>query len=1174
MNKSLYISQTFDSGLRLSLFRRGAQAFILSLLLIPAVIAGIFLMSAEAFALSAEHYAASSRLASGKWVKVGVSTTGIQFISAANLRKMGFADPTKVRAFGFGGRELPMTLTENQPDDLPTAPCIATSKGLYFFAYNNVRWDYAGNLGRTPFTHVGHSYADESWYFLSDSVDSEEMEASESGSSNSGLQEINSFIQPLLHEQDLYHPSNTGSRYLGEDFRSPTRRSFDFNLIDAVDDADCIINVAFASNTTNVSELEIAASGKGGTESYKLNLSSNSESDVFMRYNSTQKTIKAPGNSLKLDLTFRGSGTIQLARLDFIEVQYHRRLKLADGQLYFTLTNASPSIARIEGAENSTIIWDITDARAPKRVATDFSGSSMTFVSPGGFREYVAFTPDKTGYQLSEFTSIGNQDIHSLPVADMLIIAPAEYNEAAAKLAAHHRDHDALSVRILTPEAIYNEFSSGTPDVTAFRRLLKMWYDRGLNSAATPDADADVPESGKIRYCLIMGESTYDNKKKMEMTRKVSYPFVPVWQSATGESQTSSYSTDDYIGMLADASTFDIGRAKLQVAIGRMPFQSAQEASALVDKYIKYVTKPDLGLWRNRIMFLADDQNNGDHLSQSEDMIRAMKNTPSGRNYRYERVYMDSYPIEQSSRGPVYPKAKEKMLELWNNGVVMINYIGHANPVSWTHEDMLNWNDISSFSNSNLPFIYAATCEFGRIDSDTRSGAEVLWAYPESGIIGILTPNRTVYIDQNGLLSKEMGKSLLRQEADGLNRPIGDVMIEAKNNYPRTDNTNKLRYQLIGNPAMRLPVPLHSVRLTSINGVDVESIASSGDLPELKAQSSATLSGEILSPDGSRADNFSGVVEIQLYDAEQVITTLGNGEQGVVSYYNDRKNLLYRGVANVEKGEFEATVLLPSEIGNLYSTAQFLFYAYTPGRLEAHGEYSNLYVYGFDDNASPDADGPTIHSFTLNRDDFTSGGVVHSSPVAMARISDPSGINISDAGIGHKMSLTLDGDTYFNDVNNYYSPDPADHTGGTITYPFSELAPGKHSLKLTVWDNALNSSSATVDFEVAVAKTPEIYSLSTDVNPARDHVNFTLSTDRPKAKVDCRIEVFDLNGRRVWSSESRMSTDLGASLSIPWNLCDPSGVRIPRGIYLYRATIISPEGPTATKSYKLAVTAP
>jgi hypothetical protein len=100
-----------------------------------------------------------------------------------------------------------------------------------------------------------------------------------------------------------------------------------------------------------------------------------------------------------------------------------------------------------------------------------------------------------------------------------------------------------------------------------------------------------------------------------------------------------------------------------------------------------------------------------------------------------------------------------------------------------------------------------------------------------------------------------------------------------------------------------------------------------------------------------------------------------------------------------------------------------------------------------------------------------------------------------------------------------------------------------------------------------------LYEVKTDANPASTNVNFLISHDRPSQTLECKIEVFDLNGRTVWSKETSSVSDYGDYASINWDLCDSAGRRVPRGIYLYRATVATQEGMETTKTNKLAITA-
>ncbi len=170
------------------------------------------------------------------------------------------------------------------------------------------------------------------------------------------------------------------------------------------------------------------------------------------------------------------------------------------------------------------------------------------------------------------------------------------------------------------------------------------------------------------------------------------------------------------------------------------------------------------------------------------------------------------------------------------------------------------------------------------------------------------------------------------------------------------------------------------------------------------------------------------------------------------------------------------------------------------------------------------------------------------------------------------MTLTIDGNKVYDDLTDYYDPDTEDATMGHIRYLLPEQEPGDHEARLTVWDNAGNSTIATLNYRVSLTQSPTIYDVMPDVNPASTSVTFTISHDRPQNTVDCNIEVYDLTGRKVWDAAS--GSNGHSESSATWNLTDGSGQRVPRGIYLYRARVKTAEGIEATKTKKLAVTAP
>ena len=68
--------------------------------------------------------------------------TGIYKLSYADLKNMGFSDPSKVSVHGYGGWPLDEDFSKEYIDDVPSTPVWRGSDYLLFYGKGPVKWEY------------------------------------------------------------------------------------------------------------------------------------------------------------------------------------------------------------------------------------------------------------------------------------------------------------------------------------------------------------------------------------------------------------------------------------------------------------------------------------------------------------------------------------------------------------------------------------------------------------------------------------------------------------------------------------------------------------------------------------------------------------------------------------------------------------------------------------------------------------------------------------------------------------------------------------------------------------------------------------------------------------------------------------------------------------------------
>ena len=205
-------------------------------------------------------------------------------------------------------------------------------------------------------------------------------------------------------------------------------------------------------------------------------------------------------------------------------------------------------------------IWRLEEGRQPalrlKTTEVKVNGRRCVRAAidaDGRQHRYVVFdTSDLTPYQAPTVVGdVPNQNLHAVDSLDMVIITPASgiFDAQAERLAAVHRELDSLRIGVFRADQIYNEFSSGTPDATAYRRFLKMLYDRGLAHGLAP------------RYLLLFGDCAWDNRM-LTATWRTSDPndFLLCFESEKSLNDMECYVMEDYFGLLDDGEGANLKR--------------------------------------------------------------------------------------------------------------------------------------------------------------------------------------------------------------------------------------------------------------------------------------------------------------------------------------------------------------------------------------------------------------------------------------------------------------------------------------------------------------------------------------------------------------------------------------------------------------------------------------
>lgn len=1100
-----------------------------------------------------------SGMAEDAWYKIRIPQSGIYKLTYNDLQAMGInlsgLDPRNLRLHGNGGGILPEGNNIERHDDIREMAIQVVGEGdgrfdpgdyILFYAGGPDTWIYSETEKR--FNYIKNPYSDYAYCFLvvgnRPGLRITSFPVPETPVSYT----INQFTDRYHYEKDLVQLTKSGRQWYGELFDVQTH--YDFNLsLDGIETGSSVwLKSAVVGRSFANSVMKVSVAGNTLLQQSMGSVPASGLEAEFAKRVIDTASFKVQGKDVKITYSYLKPMTSAQAWLDFFTVNWRRALSFSQGQLAFRqplpVSTLEAVKYRISNAPANLQVWDITDPIRPMSLTLQNSGNIAEFISlPDKLREFVAF--DGTSFLTPEPVGlVANQNLHGMGDVDYIIISHPDFLEQAQQLAEIHRQMHDLRVEVVTPDMVYNEFSSGAQDPTAIRDFMRHLRRVSQNK-------------NKPAYLLLFGDASYDFKDRLPNNTN----FVPTYQSVETLNPVYTFATDDYF-VLLDSTEGKGAMGTPDMAVGRIPVTTKEQAASYLEKLHNYLSNSDrtMGDWRVTLCFVADDEDGNTHLRQANELAEYVStNHPV---FQINKIYLDAYDQVTTPGGQRYPEVTQAINQQVNNGALLINYTGHGGETGWAHERILEVSDINAWKNfDRLPLFVTATCEFSRYDDPQRiSAGEYVFLNPSGGGIALFTTARLTFGGSNITLNRSFIKYLF-SKTQGKYPTLGQAVMKAK--QEGGSDLNGKKFILLGDPALTLVYPENNVNALTINGVSV-------DIPSdtLKALSQVVITGEVANPLNYHLADFEGNVTATVFDKESLVMTKGNDPGSIPTTFTLRKNVVYKGKAVVKDGFFTFSFIVPKDIEYKFGYGKLNFYAQSDAT-DAAGYFSRIVVGGVNKNAGIDETPPVIALY-MNDLNFRDGGITDENPVLLARLSDESGINTVGSGIGHDIVAVLDDDTRHPIIlNQYYASDVGTFTSGTVKYPFKNLPEGEHVVRLTAWDVYNNSSSATLRFVVKNSSTTEISRFYNYPNPFSYNTWFVFEHNQAGGRLEAMIEIYDLSGRKVRTLQHTIALAGYRNEPIPWDGRTDSGALLPQGFYLARLTLTDEKGNIMVKSTRL-----
>lgn len=1129
------------------MFRQSYREFILAFLALASTVR-------FAVALPTSYYATESILSSGKWVKVKVSTTGMQEITFGQLRAMGFSDPEKVAVYGYSGIELRSNeFSESMPDDLPMVPVASYGEKLVFY----------GVASEAPVEYYYNNYLpvkyrvqllrnlnnDCSYYFLTDSRPRLEVGVSDTAADETlaAVETAHGLVWKNFTDR---HPDGLGAYLFGENIADAGTVTYPVYLPDydpsATEAPSMSYGLALKALTGRVEfTVDGAQMCYTSVQGY-----GNDPSHLAYRYGSGTSFFSGMTKTADdiYDVTVdpsKSGSPLSEASVDYYAFSYPRTTDvsaLAQQLLSFPSLQAGQPV-RLLNATSSTRVWAVTPSASPKEMAVKniSADGAVGFVADGKISmntttpglQTIVFDPSRELCAVEVVGEVASQNYHAMEVPQMLVVASGKTYGKALELAEIHREKTGVEVTVVPFQDICNEFASGLPHPMAIRRFAKMLHDRN---------------PGKFQAILLFARAFNDNtgRTASETPEEFAETYIPMFQcedtSGAGEA-TKSYSTDALYGMLSDDFVFDYSgakgsflRAPLDIKVGRVPAVNEVEANSYLTKVRKYLDNDTDKPVYNRAMMTADIGDENLHLKQALNMRDLLAEIAPA-----TMVDMNVQGIYNPNDATGNDNMRRRICQQLQRGVALWLYLGHSQYTNIATNSLWSNAYDRELYNGNPPFTVFGTCKTQALDSPDSSLQVDMLFNADGGMIAGVGSTRPSYAQYNYYVCNMMARGYYAQKPGAT---LGDVYRDGRNLYiddPElvtgfTEHSgiavNTMCYNFAGDPMLPMRVPRDKVTVTTFNSVPVN-----GDAIEVNPLETQTIEGTILDDSGNVDTSFTGELTITIYDGKHTVTTASTADTTNPAIDIDLdEGILQEVKLEVNQGRFngEFAFAIPAYSGNgnrvsLYAATSDL------GR-SATGSLDGLSI-SQDVPEGIVVQAPVISSMYAADEGFAPNDCLPGDFVLYATVDAGNvGLIGSSDRMGGGVSLVLDNSRKFSGVDGYLKVSP--DGSASLAYPVTGLADGSHQLTFKVVNVAGESAERILNVNVvnvAAARTV------VDTPLAREETVIDVDHQLSDAPVG-RLVVLDAAGRTVFSKDN-------TGFPYTWNLTDNDGSEVADGLY-------------------------